>query len=71
MVRKTDVQIAKEVIEGKWGIGASRKTLITRAGYDYETIQKYVNRILSTGLPIKEVTVNAKNCSGVVVYLEV
>lgn len=71
MARKTEVQIAKEVIEGKWGIGASRKTLITRAGYDYETVQKYVNRILSTGLPIKEVSIDAKNYSGVVVYLEV
>ena len=71
MARKTEVQIAKEVIEGKWGIGASRKSLITRAGYDYETVQKYVNRILSTGLPIKEVSIDAKNCSGVVVYLEV
>lgn len=39
-------QIAKEVIDGKWGNGEQRKLLLTQAGYDYKKIQKKVNDIL-------------------------
>lgn len=38
--------IAKEVIEGKWGNGALRKIRLKLAGYDYDKVQKEVNRIL-------------------------
>ena len=44
--KKTNEQIAKEVLEGKWGTkntNPTRKELLTRAGYDYETIRKLVN----------------------------
>ena len=68
---KTDVEIAKEVMNGKWGIGADRKRRLENAGYDYNTIQSYVNRMIKTGKPIKEVTVDVSGYSGVVVYLEV
>lgn len=47
--RKTNEEIAKEVIEGKWGTKStnpSRKVLLTRAGYDYDTIQSIVNKLL-------------------------
>lgn len=47
--RKTNEEIAKEVIEGKWGTKStnpSRKVLLTRAGYDYDTIQSIVNNLL-------------------------
>ena len=38
--------IVQEVIEGKWGVGIDRKNRLTNAGYDYDTIQKEVNRRL-------------------------
>lgn len=43
---KTDYEIAREVIAGKWGNGITRKTNLKKAGYDYSTIQKLVNSIL-------------------------
>ena len=45
---KSCVDIAREVIAGKWGNGEKRKKLITEAGYDYPAIQKIVNDMLST-----------------------
>lgn len=39
------VDIAKEVIAGKWGNGADRKTRLTNAGYDYAEVQAEVNRL--------------------------
>jgi len=47
--KKTDEQIAIEVLEGKWGTAKtkpSRKELLTRAGYDYNQIQKIVNKLI-------------------------
>ncbi len=38
--------IAKEVINGKWGNGADRKNRLVAAGYDYNAIQKRVNELL-------------------------
>ena len=38
--------IAKEVIAGKWGNGAIRKSKLTNAGYDYSKVQQYVNKLL-------------------------
>ena len=43
--KKTNEQIAKEVIAGKWGNGATRKKKLTDAGYDYNAIQKIVNKL--------------------------
>ena len=40
-------EIAKEVIKGKWGNGADRKKRLSEAGYDYNLVQKEVNRLLS------------------------
>lgn len=45
-VKKTNKEIANEVIAGKWGNGAQRKKKLTEAGYDYSAIQKLVNQIL-------------------------
>lgn len=45
--KKTTEQIAKEVIEGKWGSGEERKKKLTNAGYNYTTIQNKVNELLS------------------------
>ncbi len=44
-LKSTD-EIAKEVIAGKWGNGESRKQKLTKAGYDYKTVQKRVNEML-------------------------
>ena len=45
--RKKSVNtIAKEVIEGKWGVGAERKRRLIQAGYDYNAVQKKVNELL-------------------------
>lgn len=41
--------IARDVIAGKWGNGATRKKKLTDAGYDYETIRKRVNEIKKGG----------------------
>lgn len=41
--KKTNAEIVKEVIAGKWGNGADRKTNLTNAGYNYDTTQKLVN----------------------------
>ncbi len=36
-------EIAKEVIQGKWGNGDERKQKLTAAGYDYGKVQARVN----------------------------
>ena len=38
--------VAREVINGKWGNGADRKKRLTKAGYDYNAVQKRVNELL-------------------------
>ena len=45
-VKKSDEEIAKEVVAGKWGNGNARKTALTKAGYNYKTIQSLVNKLL-------------------------
>lgn len=42
---KSTAQVAKEVIEGKWGNGDARKSALTKAGYNFTTIQNEVNRL--------------------------
>jgi hypothetical protein len=44
--KKSTIDIANEVIQGKWGNGAERKQRLTAAGYNYTTIQKQVNKLL-------------------------
>ena len=45
---KTITQLAREVLNGKWGNGAERKRKLTEAGYDYEAVQKEVNRLYNS-----------------------
>ena len=45
--KKTNAEIAKEVIAGKWGNGADRKKRLEAAGYDYNAIQQAVNAALA------------------------
>lgn len=44
--KKTNEQIADEVIEGKWDNGEARKKKLTDAGYDYQAVQDIVNKKL-------------------------
>ena len=44
--KKTNEEIAKEVIAGKWGNGETRKKKLEEAGYNYATIQRLVNKLL-------------------------
>lgn len=39
-------KLAREVLQGKWGNGATRKAKLKAAGYDYATIQARVNQLL-------------------------
>jgi hypothetical protein len=43
---KTLSQVAKEVIQGKWGNGATRKNKLTQVGYDYNKVQAEVEKLL-------------------------
>ena len=45
--KKSVDEIAREVINGKWGTGDDRKKRLAAAGYDYATVQSRVNEILS------------------------
>lgn len=45
---KTIDELAKEVIQGKWGNGQERKDRLTNAGYSYKEVQDKVNKLLST-----------------------
>ena len=44
--KKTNIEIAKEVLEGKWGNGDARKQKLIAAGYDYAAVQNEVNKLL-------------------------
>lgn len=53
--KKTVDQLAKEVIDGKWGNGEDRKKRLTAAGYDYNAVQKKVNEIMQQPKPVFKV----------------
>lgn len=46
-VKKSNEEIALEVINGEWGTGVVRRQRLTQAGYDYTMVQKIVNQILA------------------------
>lgn len=50
--KKSNEEIASEVISGKWGNGAERKEKLTKAGYNYSEIQSIVNA--KVGAPAKK-----------------
>lgn len=47
--RKSNEEIAREVINGQWGNGEDRRNRLTQAGYNYSEVQAIVNRILNGG----------------------
>lgn len=46
--KKSTEEIAKEVLDGKWGNGTERKAALTEAGYDYAAVQKKVNQLIES-----------------------
>lgn len=44
--KKSTTEVAKEVINGKWGNGETRKKKLKSAGYDPDKVQKKVNALL-------------------------
>ena len=44
--RKSNEELATEVIRGDWGNGQDRKNRLTAAGYDYGAVQSIVNQRL-------------------------
>lgn len=47
--KKSEDEIADEVIAGAWGNGEERKQKLTDAGYDYSKVQEIVNEKLGAG----------------------
>lgn len=45
--KKTIDEIAKEVIDGKWGSGILRRVNLIKAGYNYQAVQTRVNQLLT------------------------
>ena len=64
------VEIAHEVIQGKWGNGQERRNSLQAAGWDPNAIQAIVNDILSTGKDVLEITVDRKQYAGVILTVE-
>lgn len=60
--KKTNDQIAQEVLNGSWGNGEDRKKRLTDAGYNYDAVQAIVNHYVngSSQLPKKSVDTIAK-----------
>lgn len=44
---KTVTDVAKEVVDGKWGNGADRKKKLEAAGYNYAQVQAAVNKLVN------------------------
>ena len=53
--KKSEQEIAKEVIQGKWGNGATRINNLRNAGYNPDTIQNLVNTYMSGKKPDTEI----------------
>lgn len=48
---KSEDEIAREIIAGKWGNGAERKQRLIEAGYNYDSVQALVNKYLNQTQP--------------------
>lgn len=52
---KTNQEIAREVIQGKWGNGEERKQRLTKEGYSYKDIQSIVNVLMKDPNAVNEI----------------
>lgn len=57
--KKSINTIAKEVLAGKWGNGADRKSRLTKAGYDYSKVQAAVNKLVKASQMSQNKIINA------------
>lgn len=46
--KKSADELAREVLQGKWGNGDERAVRLKNAGYSYDAVQKRVNELLSS-----------------------
>lgn len=58
--KKSNEEIANEVIDGKWGNGEDRKNRLTAAGYNYQAVQDIVNAKLGINKKVLKVGTNVK-----------
>ena len=58
--KKSNAEIAKEVIAGKWGNGTERKTKLKAAGYDYDAVQKEVTKLMNASTTTTKKKSNAE-----------
>ena len=71
-MKKTDEEIAKEVIEGKWGVDDDRIVRLTNAGYNASAVQRIVKDEPEIGdepKQILEVTIDLKKYGALVINL--
>lgn len=59
-VKKSNEELAQEVMNGKWGNGMDRVKKLTAAGYDYAEVQKLVNQIVAERDKKKAITYTVK-----------
>ena len=60
LAKKSNEEIAQEVIAGKWGNGDDRKQRLTRAGYNYTAIQAIVSKSMNANKASKAVYYTVK-----------
>lgn len=58
-VKKSVNTLAKEVLAGKWGNGADRKSRFAKAGYDYSKVQAAVNKLVKASQMTQDKIINA------------
>ena len=57
-------EVAREVINGKWGNGAERKERLTEAGYNFSEVQRRVNEMLGYSSNTSNTTTTHKVVKG-------
>lgn len=62
-VRKSDDEIANEVLLGRWGNGNDRKRKLAQAGYNYNVIQNLVNKKINVSKAVYHVVLKGENLS--------
>lgn len=67
---KSVVELAREVMAGKWGNGEERRRRLLAAGYDANAVQAIVNDIMVTDKDVMEITVDRTKYTGVLIKIE-
>ena len=63
--KKSNEELANEVIAGKWGNGNDRKTKLTNAGYDYNAVQSIVNQKLGANKTVTYIVKSGDTLSAI------